>query len=84
MSDRRNCYSQTVIMRCELWLPPDSPVTIQWHRANVSRAVRKPHDGDDCLEEVGGAVGGRKKERVGVRIQGAVFRDVFPPVVLSV
>ncbi|KAI9535562.1 Formin-2 [Dissostichus eleginoides] len=28
-------------MWCELWLPPDSPVTIQWHRANVSRAVVK-------------------------------------------
>ncbi|TKS85780.1 Formin-2 [Collichthys lucidus] len=28
-------------MWCELWLPPDSPMTIQWHRANVSRAVVK-------------------------------------------
>lgn len=34
--DRRKCYSQTVIMWCELWLPPDSlpllhPRTIHWH-----------------------------------------------------
>lgn len=50
LSDRKNCYSQTVIMWCELWLPPDSPMTIHWHRANVSRAVRKPHDGNDCSE----------------------------------
>lgn len=62
LSDRRNCYSQTVIMWCELWLPPDSPVTIQWHRANVSRAVRKPHDGDDCWAR---GRGGKEKRREG-------------------
>ncbi len=86
LSDRRNCYSQTVIMWCELWLPPDSPVTIQWHQANVSRAVRKPHDGDDCWErEREREKEGREKEkREGGRSLGAVFRDVVPPIVLSV
>lgn len=48
LSGRRNCCSQTVIMWCELWLPTDSLVTIQWHRAKDSRAVRKPHSHDDC------------------------------------
>lgn len=42
VSDRSNCCSQTVIMWCELWLPTDSLATIQWHRANDSRAVKKP------------------------------------------
>ena len=81
LSDRRNCYSQTVIMWCELWLPPDSPVTIQWHRAKVSGGVRKPHDGEDGLTR---RRGGGEGKREGGRSLGAVYRDVVPPIVLSV
>lgn len=44
LSARRNYYRQTAIM----WREP--PSTIKWHLANVSRAVRKLHDGDDCWE----------------------------------
>lgn len=45
---------------------PTPLVTIQWHQANVSRAVRKPHDGDDCSEREGvgrgeGKTGGSEK-----------------------
>lgn len=61
LSDRRKCYSQTVIMWCELWLPPDFPMTIQRHPANVSRAVWKPRDGDDCWRK-----GGREGEDWGL------------------
>lgn len=82
LSDRRNRFSQTVIMWCELWLPPGSPATIRWHRANVSRAVRKPHDGDDCWGRRGGGEG--KKEGGKEKPGSCIFYDVVPPIVLSV
>lgn len=72
-------------MWCELWLPPDSPLTIQWHQANVSRAVRKPHDGDDCWKNRDGGRGDcRIKEgKMRGRSLGALFCDVVSLIVFS-
>lgn len=50
-------------MWCELWLPQDSPLNIEWHLANVSRAVGKPHDGDDCWESRDKGLQKKKKNK---------------------